>query len=107
MLQRVVVVICLGVAVTACGGGHKSQPDCAATGTQCTEDMACCTGNCDDLTGLCAREPGECLPSGAGCAAGPDCCSFSCVDFSCSGDQCTSDGDSCCLLYTSPSPRDS
>jgi hypothetical protein len=41
------------------------------------------------------REAGECLAEGEACGAGPDCCSFACVDFQCSGDPCTSDGESC------------
>jgi hypothetical protein len=39
--------------------------------------------------------PGTCVAADGDCAAGPDCCSFSCVDFKCSGDQCTSDTGAC------------
>ncbi len=41
-----------------------------------------------------AKSSGTCIADGE-CSVGLDCCSFACIDFKCSGEQCTSDGKSC------------
>jgi hypothetical protein len=81
-----------------CGDEKKgaTAPDCTATGTACADGAdACCTGFCDELSGQCARVPGTCVAADGDCSVGPDCCSLSCIDFKCSGDQCVSDNESC------------
>lgn len=97
-MKQLLVLGLVSLALIACGDDGNEQnppPECIATGTQCVADEDCCTGNCDDLTGQCSRVPGACLAADAECTSGPDCCSFSCVNFRCSGDQCTSDNEAC------------
>jgi hypothetical protein len=82
--------------LAACGDKKPTAADCTTTGTACVDGAdGCCTGFCDEITGQCARVPGTCLMANESCSLGPDCCSLACVDFKCSGDQCTSDNMSC------------
>jgi hypothetical protein len=95
-MRHILLVVLAVLALAACGDKKSpSGPSCTATGDMCTADADCCTGNCDDLTGKCTRVAGQCLMADEACSVGPDCCSFSCVDFKCSGNQCTSDAGSC------------
>jgi hypothetical protein len=82
---------CLSLALAGCG--DKPKLTCTATGEACTANADCCTDLCDTMTGLCAR--GACLMADAECSSGPDCCSFSCVDFRCNGNACTNDNEAC------------
>jgi hypothetical protein len=98
MRNALTLLVFAALAATGCGSSKSGsdQPDCTATGTACDDGAeGCCTGFCDDITGQCARVPGTCVAADGACSVGPDCCSLSCVDFKCSGDQCTSDNDSC------------
>lgn len=89
-------VACVALVLTACGGSKGSDsPSCTETGMTCTADMDCCSNHCETLTGTCTRLAGACVMAGDDCGSGPDCCSYSCVDFKCSDKQCTSDGAAC------------
>jgi hypothetical protein len=92
-------ILALGLVLVfafGCGDKKSGAPDCTATGTACVDGAdGCCTGFCEELTGSCARVPGSCVAANDSCSVGPDCCSLSCIDFKCSGDQCTSDSQSC------------
>lgn len=95
-------IIALGLmafmfVATACGDKKGGSPgDCTATGTACADGAdGCCTGFCEELTGICTRVPGTCVAADAACSVGPDCCSLACIDYRCSGNQCTSDNVSC------------
>jgi hypothetical protein len=94
-MRHILFVGFVSLVLIACGDGAK-HPSCTPTGTTCSGGAAeCCTRHCDDLSGVCARVPGTCVAGGGDCSVGPDCCSFSCKNFKCSGDQCTSDNQSC------------
>jgi hypothetical protein len=90
-----VLLTCVFVLLAACGGSNKSGPECTLLGEACTDSNACCSSNCDPTAGICSRVPGTCGAADESCQTGPDCCSLSCIDGECSGDQCTSEGASC------------
>jgi hypothetical protein len=91
-----IIAICAVAALAACGGSDKKgEADCLGLGTACTDSAGCCSNNCDPTALVCSHVPGTCGASGDDCATGPDCCSFRCENFQCSGDQCVADGGDC------------
>lgn len=97
LFATIALLSTLGIA--GCGssnsGDPKTEPECTANGLTCTLSADCCTGNCDEALGVCTRVPGVCTAAGGDCQLGPDCCSFSCVGFTCSTEQCISDNEAC------------
>jgi hypothetical protein len=99
-MKHILLALGLATLVIACGDDGKQMqnptPECSALGIACTAGTECCSGNCDTTVGQCAPPlPGQCLAADAECQSGAECCTFACVNFRCSGDQCTSDGESC------------
>jgi hypothetical protein len=76
-------------------GGGAAAGNCLTVSTECTSHGQCCTGYCDDTSRTCSNALAACRAPGEACGAGPDCCTFACVDGECSSAQCTADGDAC------------
>ncbi len=84
-----------GVGASSDAAADSTVADCTATGLSCVLGDECCSGYCDELYGVCGREPGSCVEAGGECHFGTECCSFSCVEARCSATQCVSDSEPC------------
>jgi hypothetical protein len=66
---------------------------CATGGEYCASDATCCSGHCDTTAHICTL--GACAPVGGMCNVATDCCNLNCVNGSCGGGACISDGQAC------------
>lgn len=71
------------------------QGSCVGNGDACSTGASCCSGSCDPTTNLCTAVGGMCAMSGMPCNVPTGCCNNTCVNGTCSANQCKSLNEAC------------